>query len=594
MIISVILLLPARVSAQEDRALILVDHIDQASTNLPSHLKLANLLGHFELNYDVREIDSYAPGDMESYSVTFYLGETWNMNLPEAFLDDAMTTPNRLVWINYNLWKLAWGPNQQLFENRFGFRFEYQDDTAGFDQLSFKGRFFNWNSVTFGRTTILNGKLARVLASATNGSAMVPYVIRSGNFYYVADNPLKQLAEDSQYLVFCEMLHEMVGIEHAENRRALVRIEDVDPTEDPEKIRAIADYLYSESVPFSIAVIPQFKDPLGAWGQRMTVNIADRPELVSALAYASSKNGTIIMHGCTHQYDSVPNPYNGVTGMDSEFYISQMDSQGRIDQISPVPEDSPAWVQDRIENGLMLFADAGLPRPQVWETPHYVASDLDRQVFASNFNVSYERFDDLFFPFVINKSVYGAAVIPENLGYLEPGNMGPQRLIARAGKELAVRDSVASFFYHSEEDIGLLKETVDGIKAHGYTFVEPYSLIEQAGSCSGTKPELSWTLSDYYWASMAAYHSGILSVEYEISNHTGANVFDVEVMSSTSTNGVMSISAVPPAIDVFQGASAALTLEYLIPSGVTSFKSRTYMTARDSCGNAFVYPAPLL
>lgn len=49
-------------------------------------------------------------------------------------------------------------------------------------------------------------------------------------------------------------------------------------------------------------------------------------------------------------------------------------------------------------------------------------------------------------------------------------------LIASAKANLAVRDGFASFFYHPYYPVQPLKDTIDGIKALGYTFVSPAAL----------------------------------------------------------------------------------------------------------------------
>ncbi|MEA2475945.1 MAG: hypothetical protein QOC87_144, partial [Actinomycetota bacterium] len=52
----------------------------------------------------------------------------------------------------------------------------------------------------------------------------------------------------------------------------------------------------------------------------------------------------------------------------------------------------------------------------------------------------------------------------------------PQDMIDTARRDLVVRDGFASFFFHPYYDINALKQTVQGIKALGYTFVSPTSL----------------------------------------------------------------------------------------------------------------------
>lgn len=476
----------------EDKALILVDEPGSPGSDPSSQQTLANLLGHFDLPYEIKAVETCARGDMDNYRVTFYLGSTWDKALPTDFLDDVLVTERQVVWINFNLWRLGWGDYQQAFEQKFGFSYIQALPTGNFNKVTFAGRTFTRSQDVFSQVKILDTGLARAVAYITNGTKKHPYIIQSGNFYFVADDPMAEVAEDSSYLVFSEVLHDMTGIQHAASHRALVRIEDIDPTEDPARIRAIADYLSSENVPFSLAVIPRFTDPLGAWGEPVTLDLDENPELVSALNYAVSRGGTIVMHGFTHQYGAVANPYNGVTGLDSEFYIQQLDASGNINDISPVPEDSVPWVQDRIDSGVDILNRAGFSRPRFWVTPHYLASELDYQVFSSNFGFLYQRFTNAYFPYVINRSVYGATVIPENLGYIAPGTITPQILLKRADRNLAIRDGFASFFFHSENNLDYLKTTVSGIKAKGYTFVDVRSLMvtdEQAPVITNIYPQ---------------------------------------------------------------------------------------------------------
>jgi len=462
--------------AAGNEALILVDEQTAAGPDPSAAATLADLLGHFDIPSEIRQIDGYTSGDIDAHRVTFYIGSVWDKSLSQEFLTDVITTDSRVVWINYNLWRLGWSGYQGAFESRFGFNYDQTTLTGNFNKVAYSGRNFTRSQDDFTQVAVLDPGLNFTIGSITNGNRNHPYIIRSGDFFFVADNPLTQHAEDSDYLVFGEALHEMVGVPHSVGHKALVRIEDVNPSDDPAAIRAIADYLYSQNVPFSIGVTPRFADPLGAWGPPGNIDLADRPALVSALNYAVSKGATIIMHGYTHQYDSIANPTNGVTGVDCEFYLEHLDTFGNIVFGGAVPEDSAAWAQGRVDSSAALFAQAGLPRPGIWETPHYLASDVDYQVFSDDFGILYERFANTHFPYVINRTVYGSRLIPENLGYLSPGIITPQTIINRADRYLAIRDGVASFFFHPEVDISLLQSTVSGIKAKGFTFVDVNSL----------------------------------------------------------------------------------------------------------------------
>ena len=233
-----------------------------------------------------------------------------------------------------------------------------------------------------------------------------------------------------------------------------------------------------------------------------------------------ARGGTIIEHGDTHQYSNVPNPYDAVTGDDFEFYQSWCSTTfgGPADPTSPcpntdyvvqggpLPNDSQAWAQARVARGQSLFAQAGLPTPAIWETPHYAASAADYAGIAQVFSIRYERGKyfggqlsggsidythefEQFFPYVVH-DINGSTVLPEDLGNYEPdaSNNNPPRppsvIIANAQAELAVRQGVASFFFHPYYGVSYLQQIVQGIQALGYTFVSPQSLLGPGQSVS--------------------------------------------------------------------------------------------------------------
>jgi hypothetical protein len=85
------------------------------------------------------------------------------------------------------------------------------------------------------------------------------------------------------------------------------------------------------------------------------------------------------------------------------------------------------------------------------------------------------------FPYAV-KDVYGTKVLPEDLGNveIEPFFQFPTRfpaeIVADAARNLVIRDGVAAFYFHPFLDVDLLRQTVEGIQALGYTFVDPNTL----------------------------------------------------------------------------------------------------------------------
>ncbi len=281
----------------------------------------------------------------------------------------------------------------------------------------------------------------------------------------------------------------------------MVRLEDVGPDSDPDELRAIADYLHGHNVPFSVATYSVYADPLGVYnnGVAETATLSQAPAVVAALAYMESKGGTIIQHGRTHQYESLINPYSGVSGEDFEFFLAHVDAADSVILDGPVPADSYTWASDRIEAGRSDFAAAGLAIPTIFEFPHYAGSaadydavddvvgwGYDRRLYFSGTltgnEPDYSHLFGQFFPYTVT-DVYTTNVIPENIGNYEPlpFNNHPAvlvpELIERAEANLVVRDGFASFFYHPFFGLEALQDLVEGIDALGeYTWVSPTDL----------------------------------------------------------------------------------------------------------------------
>src|SRR5207245_256498 len=100
------------------------------------------------------------------------------------------------------------------------------------------------------------------VANSGDGTQL-PYITRSGNFWYVADLPFSFIGPRDRYLVFSDVLHDMLGIPHAESHKALVRLEDVGAMVSVQAMKTLSDYMAGKHMPFSVAMIPRYEDPLG-------------------------------------------------------------------------------------------------------------------------------------------------------------------------------------------------------------------------------------------------------------------------------------------------------------------------------------------
>ena len=494
--------------------LILYDVPTNSSVNWVGNLhakQLANLIGHFDLTWQIKPVEEYAAGDLDQSRATFYLGTQYrgDASLPAAFTAETLTTTNTLCWCKYNLWLVSWtGPE---FAAKFGFNFATLD-ASGYSNVVYKGETFFKDQLDpeLGSVTITDSNQAQVVVSAwkTNefdAGISIPYIIHSSNFWYCADSPFDYISEENRYVVFADVLHDILGIDHAESHHAIIRLEDVTMRVYPTNLlSSLVETLHTLDVPFGMAFIPVYNDPFGVYnsGTPETHHISDNADPLAVtfreiLNHAVTNGGQLLIHGYTHQYDTTNNPTSGVTAEDFEFWRETFTTNGALNLYEPIPEDSPAWALGRVTAATNELTQAGLPWVG-WETPHYAASTVDYPVFAEQFLLTMQRLlcfaDDFnstnrhvtgqFVPYVIEHDIYGQRVIPENLGYFAPVASGPYDgrpavdIIRTARKNLAVRDGWANCFYHGYYGITNLQDIVNGIRALGYTYVPiaPYGL----------------------------------------------------------------------------------------------------------------------
>lgn len=500
---------------------------------------LTNLLGHFNADITAKPVGEYTPGLMGEYDVSFYIGSTYEernylstipaqLDSYNSFLDDAGTGEYKLAWLNYNLWRLNWSHNAIFgagsFEKKFGFSYKgienNQYNRVKYKDIElYKGVVVHPNpganlqgcypegtgayacAQELNVVTITNPNLVKVYAttySTINTTATpTPYAFQSGNFWYVGDIPFTYFSEEDRYLAFADLLHEILesGVPDQIPTKAIVRFEDISPGTDHLDLDKAGGLLESYGIPFAVATIPIYVDPLDQNAYDGGHNEIELPGSdVGRVLKKFYKNGyaNIIHHGTTHQWDATPNPYNAVTGDDFEFFRVTINSDNSLNFEGAVDNDSADWAIDRMKRGHDLLTKTGI-KPFAWEAPHYMASETDYLAIKTQYPVHYgrmlytspidsTRFVGQFFPYVIEKDYYGYRQIPESIANIEPTPfegyqpLFPEDLIRHAQKLKVVRDGIASFFYHPYLGTEYLDEVVKGLKAEGYEFVAPCSL----------------------------------------------------------------------------------------------------------------------
>ena len=541
---------------QSNQVLILYDDAGAyGSLGLQNAMFLENLLGHFgSLQVTSKPASTYVAGEMESVRAVFYLGTTYdalsnygNGSVEEqayhAFYHDVVTTGRNVVWINYNLntleaYQATNNPNGMSFAQQFGFTFKAITQ-GDFNRVSYKNTELYKGVIPFAtpgvdvslcrdegsnryacaletnEVTVVDATKAVVDATTystlNSATPTIPYVLHGNHFWFVGDVPFSYISEEDRYLAFSDLLHDMVEIPHAEVHKAIMRLEDIDARTNLADLNAIANYMQGKGIPFSVATIPQYEDPLGIENNGVATTELLSNSIIGQRLKELYDQGAIfiVQHGTTHQFHNsindpvseIKNPYNGLTGDDFEFMrVVETDPNLPYSYLYPTMNDSAQMAKDRILAGKAILNNLGL-NAFCWEAPHYMAGPNHYRGIKEIYPVQYARvlyypfensndttkkykFIGQFFPYMIQKDLYGYRIIPENIHNIEDApNAGyrplfPSDTIRFAQKLKVVRDGVASFFYHAYLQAGYLQQIVEGLEAEGYQFVAAPTLLQ--------------------------------------------------------------------------------------------------------------------
>jgi len=515
---------------------------------------LQNLLGHFDSNITSKPAVEYQKNEMENYNAIFYMGTTYNVlsfynkgskeQLSyENFYRDIATTKKTVVWINYNLALLErfWNDNNlanTTFAKAMGITFKYVAQLK-YNRVNYKNTELFKGVIPFklpgdnnsicdyegsnryacslelNLIDITNTDKTKVYATSystlpNTNTPVSPYITKGNNFWFVGDIPFSYMSEEDRYLAFADLLHDMLGVNHQESHKALMRLEDVDAKTKLSNLTLISDFMRKKNIPYAIATIPRYEDPLGIEHNGVPTTIKLSNSTIGTKLRALYNEGLIslVQHGTTHQFHNsindrrfeINNPYNGLSGFDFEFMRVVKQADNSLSYLYPTKSDSGAWAKERILEGQDIFTEMDLTA-LAWEAPHYMAGPNHYRAITEIYPVQYARvlyfpneeskdinirnkFVGQFFPYLIKKDLYGSTIIPENIHNIvhnpneDYREILPADTIRFAKKLKVVRDGVASFYYHPFLGTNDLKEVIHGLENIGYKFVSPPSLVE--------------------------------------------------------------------------------------------------------------------
>ncbi|MGY1691002.1 DUF2334 domain-containing protein [Geodermatophilus sp. SYSU D01105] len=480
------------------RSLVLYDDSGEFSALSEVYATMATSLASHFGTPTMQGVSAYSAGQLAEHQGAVYLGTNAEQTLPPAFVVDVRAGDTPVLWLGANLDQLA--PRSGGLDRAYGWTW-VPSELRPAHRIEYKGTELTRSrgeGVPLSGISVTDPDRAQVLATTRfDDGSTAPWAVRSGNLTYVTEVALDAVGNSGdRYLAVCDLLFDLLEPDAETRHRALVRIQDVNPTSDPGTLRRLADTLHAAGIPFSFALYPVAVDPRESEPRRR-VTLSDRPAVVDAVAHMLRRGGTIVLHGYSHQFEGLANPDTGASGADFEFFRVHREPDGTLVYGGPVPGDSTAWATERLRAAVDEVTRAGLPEPRIFQFPHDGASAADYEAARQLFDARYDRplylstawrsgpmspyLFPQYVPYVVRDG-YGSTLVPENLGNVDgpvvpaegPGSV--QAILDGARQHLVVRDGVASFHFHPYLELDALTRAVDGIRDLGYEFVSPGQL----------------------------------------------------------------------------------------------------------------------
>lgn len=249
-------------------------------------------------------------------------------------------------------------------------------------------------------------------------------------------------------------------------RVALIRFEDVTAGEEYldsdnlEKFRVVADYMFSAGVPFHIAWIPRFIDPPNGIDNDISKDYSmPNANFLFTIEYLLNRNGVIGLHGYTHQYG------NEVSADGTEFNEERNNDEERV--------------RKRVEAAINTAKKLELPA-KFFESPHYAATEFQQSIFEQYFDIIYECYVGIWGEKIVKSPRnHRTLYIPTPLGYVE-GKGDTENMLDRINN--LGEDTLASLFYHPDIDFEYitLQSDTSGYPLSNYSENSPLHRIVKA------------------------------------------------------------------------------------------------------------------
>jgi uncharacterized protein YdaL len=407
------------------------------------------LLGHFDVDVFEQHQRDYRKGQLSGYDYVFIMGIEGDFSNSDL-VNDLIKTEKTLCWIGRGI--------DKLLKDNENITFKYKGKSDNIVNISYKDKSFNIGRVD--ELAIVDGlsQNTEVYSWLSDGNKMYPYILRENNFWYVS----KAEIYPTLFYIFSDVLYDIFDEHDIQSSKVFIRLEDVHPFRDTEKLRAIGEYLNSKNIPFMIAMIPAYKSPDSSY----ITTMSEKPEFVETMKYLQELGGSIILHGYTHQ------GFGGeLSGEGYEFWDGINDS--------PLDLDMEKWIHERIGLGVQESVKNSI-YPLAFEAPHYAICQKGYGILKNYFSTycghiqtSDQGFTTTSYPYNLYNTQLFNKLVPENLGYIDVNNpLAINEIENNMNRVSVVRGFTAGVFYHPYIDIKYLKEIVEFIEAQDIEFYD--------------------------------------------------------------------------------------------------------------------------
>ena len=416
------------------------------------------MLTHFTDHVQIKHMSEMSEQLLQQYTHIFYYGQN-KENIDPKIVNKMDNFTGTIVAIGENVSQFSSFANLNRHEN-----ITINEISAPFQQETLKLN----KPVEIIR---INKQADRdVLIYGNNGERKTPILIKeSSNRYYLAVSRIGDGASGELHHFFAEALHHILPNDHKEEHLTYIRLEDIHPMSDANKLLEVGDYLNERNIPYILVVIPVYVTP--ETGER--IYFSDSNEVLKALRYLQSSGGTVISHGYTHQYrlsetgegfefwDVNNNQFITANNEDDielilpkENFSNWKEYDAYINELKKTEAD---YINKRLESSIHELVNNEL-YPLAFEAPHYTMSQQGYEITANYFSTIFGQVQlsdenwEIMSPAPFQTSanfLNGLELYPESIGYIDPSLKNPFLEIERKmATSLVVRDSMIGGFYH--------------------------------------------------------------------------------------------------------------------------------------------------